>query len=141
MDCLKATQAYVDKIITNTPGIKVLLLDAETVRFVLPPAHPKLTPHQTAILSLASTQSSLLSQEVYLTDRINNPSRSLPSNSHPHAHSSSAYPPSSSRPVERQPHLKCICLLRPTEESIEACERELKEGRYGGYWLCASWWG
>lgn len=40
--------------------------------------------------------------------------------------------------MERQPHLKCICLLRPTEESIEACERELKEGRYGGYWLCAS---
>lgn len=34
------------------------------------------------------------------------------------------------------PHLKCVCFLRPTDESIEACERELREGRYGGYWLC-----
>lgn len=31
MDCLKAVQTYIDKIVTNTPGIKVLLLDAETV--------------------------------------------------------------------------------------------------------------
>lgn len=33
MDCLKAIQGYIDKIVTNTPGIKVLLLDAETVRY------------------------------------------------------------------------------------------------------------
>jgi len=32
MDCLKAVQAYVDKAITSTPGIKVLLLDSDTVR-------------------------------------------------------------------------------------------------------------
>lgn len=31
MDCLKAVQAYVDKAITHTRGIKVLLLDADTV--------------------------------------------------------------------------------------------------------------
>ncbi|KAI5479482.1 vacuolar protein sorting-associated protein 45 [Pseudohyphozyma bogoriensis] len=103
-------------MITNTPGIKVLLLDSET----------------TPILSLASTQSALLSQEVYLTDRIDNPSRSLPAGS---TSSSSAYPPSGSRAVERLPHLKCICFLRPTEESIDSCVREIKEGRYGGYWL------
>lgn len=92
---------------------------------------------QTPILSLASTQSTLLSHEVYLTDRIDNPSRSLPTSSSSAA-STSAYPPSSSRPVERLPHLKCICLLRPTEESIVACEREIREGRYGSYWLCKS---
>ncbi|ORY76290.1 Sec1-like protein [Leucosporidium creatinivorum] len=120
MDCLKAIQGYIDKIITNTPGIKVLLLDAET----------------TPILSLASTQSTLLSHEVYLTDRIDNPSRSLPASAlNAGPSNGAAYPPSSSKGIERLPHLKCICLLRPTEESIEACERELREGRYGGYWL------
>ncbi|GAA5872587.1 hypothetical protein JCM1840_004846 [Sporobolomyces johnsonii] len=122
MDVLKATQAYVNKIVTNTPGIKVLLLDADT----------------TPILSLATTQSHLLSHEVYLTDRIDNPSRAVPASALAASSSSaagSAYPPSSSRGIERLPHLKCICLLRPTDESIEACERELREGRYGGYWL------
>ena len=37
MDCLQATTAYINKIISNTSGIKVLLLDAETVR---PPHSP-----------------------------------------------------------------------------------------------------
>lgn len=31
MDCLKAIQGYIDKIITETSGIKILLLDSETV--------------------------------------------------------------------------------------------------------------
>lgn len=35
MDCLKAVQAYVDKAITQTRGIKVLLLDADTVSLAL----------------------------------------------------------------------------------------------------------
>ncbi|KAK4056428.1 vacuolar protein sorting-associated protein 45 [Microbotryomycetes sp. JL221] len=123
VDCLKAVQQYVTKMVTNTPGIKILLLDGDT----------------TPIVSLASTQSTLLSHEVYLTDRIDNPSRSLPSaaTSAPMAStstSSSNYPPTS-RAIERLPHLKCVCFLRPTEDSIEQCERELREGRYGGYWL------
>lgn len=112
MDCLKAVQGYIEGILNQPSGIKILLLDAET----------------TAILSLASTQSNLLAKEVYITDRIDNPSRSVGS-------SSSSYPPNS-KGVERLPHLKCICLLRPTDESIEACAREIREGRYGGYWLC-----
>ncbi|GAA6034770.1 hypothetical protein JCM8097_001161 [Rhodosporidiobolus ruineniae] len=120
MDCLKAIQAYIDKIIKETSGIKVLLLDSET----------------TPILSLATTQSHLLQHEVYLTDRIDNPSRAVPSAALAASGSAaSSYPPTSSRGVERLPHLKCICVLRPTDESIEQCERELREGRYGGYWL------
>lgn len=31
LDVLKAVQGYINKIITATPGIKVLLLDGETV--------------------------------------------------------------------------------------------------------------
>ncbi|GAA6019234.1 hypothetical protein JCM8202_000943 [Rhodotorula sphaerocarpa] len=125
MDCLKAVQAYVDKAITHTRGIKVLLLDADT----------------TPIVSLAATQSHLLSHEVYLTDRIDNPARhALPpaSASTNGSNASAAYPPSAAggqRGIERLPHLKCVCLLRPTEESLEACERELRQGRFGGYWL------
>lgn len=69
---------------------------------------------QTPIVSLASTQSVLLSQQVYLTDKIDNPKR------------------------ERMPHLKCVCFLQPSDESIRALENELKEPKYGEYYLCQS---
>ncbi|WWD15774.1 hypothetical protein CI109_100197 [Kwoniella shandongensis] len=59
MDVLKAVQTYVMKMITEVPGMKVLLLDA----------------HTTPIVSLVTTQSELLAHEVYLTDRIDNSSR------------------------------------------------------------------
>lgn len=65
-------------------------------------------------MSLASTQSTLLSQQVYLTDKIDNSKR------------------------ERMPHLKCVCFLRPTEDSLMAMERELREPKYGEYYLCQS---
>lgn len=42
MDCVQATTAYINKIISNTSGIKVLLLDAETVR---PPPSPHTSPN------------------------------------------------------------------------------------------------
>ncbi|GAA5912633.1 Vps45p [Sporobolomyces salmoneus] len=120
MDCLKAVQTYLDKIVTNTRGIKVLLLDQDT----------------TPIVSLVTTQSNLLQHEIYLTDRIDNPSRrsTASSSALPGA---SAYPPTSTAAggAERLPHLNCIVILRPTEESIQACENELQEARYGGYWL------
>ncbi|BEI85897.1 hypothetical protein CcaverHIS002_0601840 [Cutaneotrichosporon cavernicola] len=62
MDVLKAVQTYVTKMITEVPGMKVLLLDA----------------HTTPIVSLVATQSELLAHEVYLTDRIdNNPREAL----------------------------------------------------------------
>lgn len=32
---MKAIQLYVNKIITETPGIKVLLLDSETVSLII----------------------------------------------------------------------------------------------------------
>jgi hypothetical protein len=60
---------------------------------------------------MASTTSALLSQEVYLTDRLDNPTR------------------------ERMPHLKCICFLRPSPESLRALEDELRNPKYSGYWL------
>lgn len=60
---------------------------------------------------MALTTSALLSHEVYLTDRLDNLSR------------------------ERMPHLKCICFLRPSPESLRALEEELRNPKYSGYWL------
>ncbi|THH28265.1 hypothetical protein EUX98_g5925 [Antrodiella citrinella] len=95
MDVIKAVEAYISKMVSVPNSMKVLLLDT----------------HTTPIISLASTQSTLLSHQIYLTDRIDNKNR------------------------ERMPHMKCVCFLRPSEESLEAMEAELKEPKYGEYYL------
>ena len=56
----------------------------------------------------------LLSHQVYLTDRIDNQKR------------------------DRIPHMKCICFLQNNEHSLEALEAELREPKYGEYYLCQS---
>ncbi|CAH7671756.1 Sec1-like protein [Phakopsora pachyrhizi] len=95
MDVLKAIQNYINKIISQTTGLKVLLLDQDT----------------TPIISLAVTQSNLLENEIYLTDSISDSRR------------------------DQMPHLRCICFLRPTVESLKAMEDELRNPRYREYWL------
>lgn len=71
MDVLKAVQTYISKMITEVPGMKVLLLDSHTVCLCLGyPYFVSTNGLQTPIVSLATTQSELLSHEVYLTDRI-----------------------------------------------------------------------
>ncbi|TRM64040.1 Sec1-like protein [Schizophyllum amplum] len=74
--------------------MKVLLLDS----------------HTTPIVSLASTQSTLLAHQVYLTDRIDNAKR------------------------ERMAHMKCVCFLQNNEDSLEALQLELKAPKYGEYY-------
>ena len=49
---------------------------------------------------------------MYLTDRIDNKKR------------------------ERMTHMKCVCFLQPSEESLEALAGELREPKYGEYYLC-----
>ncbi|OXH17086.1 hypothetical protein J010_00996 [Cryptococcus neoformans] len=95
MDVTKAIQTYLFKMINQVPGMKVLLLDS----------------HTTPIVSLVTTQSELLSHEVYLVDRIDNNSR------------------------EALNHLSCIAFLSPSNSSIEAVKYELTKPRYGNYWL------
>jgi len=95
MDCLKSIQNYIEKILSQPIGIKVLLLDKET----------------TTIISQATTQSNLLQHEIYLTDSITNQQR---------------------QPIH---HLKCICFLRPSSESLHAIQLELRNPRYKEYWL------
>ncbi|KAG9096034.1 vacuolar protein sorting-associated protein 45 [Ceratobasidium sp. 370] len=95
MDVTKAVGTYIDKMIGSPAAIKVLLLDS----------------HTTPIVSLSTTQSNLLSKQVYLTDSITNKKR------------------------DRMAHMKCVCFLRPNEESLEALGEELKEPKYGEYYL------
>ncbi|KAI0695976.1 Sec1-like protein [Cytidiella melzeri] len=95
MDVVKAIEAYITKMVSTPNAMKVLLLDT----------------HTTPIVSLASTQSTLLSHQVYLTDRIDNKKR------------------------ERMAHMKCVCFLQPSEDSLEALEMELREPKYGEYYL------
>ena len=78
--------------------MKVLLLDSDT----------------TPIVSLVTTQSTLLSHQIYLTDRIDNKKR------------------------DRLSHLKCICFLRPDQKSLDNLAEELHEPHYGEYYLCQS---
>ncbi|TBU47418.1 Sec1-like protein [Dichomitus squalens] len=67
--------------------------------------------HTTPIVSLSATQSILLSHQVYLTDKIDNKKR------------------------DRMPHMKCVCFLQPSEDSFEALAAELREPKYGEYYL------
>ncbi|KAL5482682.1 VPS45 [Sanghuangporus weigelae] len=95
MDVVKAVETYVTKMVSTPNAMKVLLLDS----------------HTTPIVSLSATQSVLLSHQVYLTDKIDNPKR------------------------ERMPHLKCVGFLHPSEDSLLALEAELREPKYGEYYL------
>lgn len=60
-------------------------------------------------MSTATSQSSLLSHDVYMTDRIDNLKR------------------------EKMRHLRCLCFLRPSSESIQFLIDELREPKYGEY--------
>ncbi|UQC78060.1 Sec1 family protein [Colletotrichum lupini] len=63
------------------------------------------------IVSTAITQSALLNHEVYLIDRIDNANR------------------------EKMRHLRCLCLVRPSPDSIQLLIDELREPKYGEYHL------
>ncbi|KAH7144649.1 glucose inhibited division protein A-domain-containing protein [Dactylonectria estremocensis] len=63
------------------------------------------------IVSTAVTQSSLLNHEVYLIDRLDNAGR------------------------EKMRHLRCLCFVRPSPESIQLLIDELRDPKYGEYHL------
>ncbi|KAI9677613.1 MAG: vacuolar protein sorting-associated protein 45 [Caeruleum heppii] len=64
-----------------------------------------------SIVSTAITQSALLSHEVYLIDRLDNAGR------------------------EKMRHLRCLCFVRPSPESVQFLIDELREPKYGEYHL------
>ncbi|KAI7265628.1 Sec1-like protein [Hortaea werneckii] len=62
-----------------------------------------------SIVSSATTQSALLNHSVYLTERIDNVER------------------------EKMRHLRCLCFVRPSSDSIQFLIDELREPKYGEY--------
>jgi len=64
------------------------------------------------ILSAATTQSALLNHSVYLTDRLDHQER------------------------EKMRHLRCLSFLRPSSDSIQFLIDELREPKYGEYYIC-----
>lgn len=64
-----------------------------------------------SIVSTAITQSALLNFEIYLIDRLDNVNR------------------------ERMRHLRSICLVRPTPDTVQLLIDELREPRYGEYYI------
>jgi len=59
MDVIKAVQEYITKMVTSIQGMKVLLLDKETM----------------GIVSMVYSQSEILQKEVYLFERLDQPDR------------------------------------------------------------------
>ncbi|OLY78964.1 Vacuolar protein sorting-associated protein 45 [Smittium mucronatum] len=95
MALISAIQSYVERMLSQVSGMKILLLDEET----------------TSIVSVAYTQTQLLSKEVYLVDKIGNQNR------------------------ERIKHLNCIIFVRPTETSITSIVQELMSPKYANYYI------
>lgn len=95
MDVASAVQSYITKIAGVSQSMKILLLDPDTV----------------SIVSAAITQSALLKHEIFLIDRLDNPTR------------------------ERMRHLKCLCFVRPSPDSIQFLIDELREPKYGEYYI------
>ncbi|RPB02021.1 Sec1-like protein [Choiromyces venosus 120613-1] len=99
MDIVSAVSSYIGKMVSSTGAggssgkMKILLLDSETV----------------SIISTAITQSTLLSHEVYLIDRLDNVDR------------------------EKMRHLRCLCFVRPTSDAIQLLIDEFRDPKYGEY--------
>ncbi|KAF6771937.1 hypothetical protein AHF37_09087 [Paragonimus kellicotti] len=95
MDLYLSVKSYLSKMISIAgSGMKVLLLDDETLK----------------IISLVSSMSQIMKQEVYLVERIQ-----LPRD-----------------PLE---HLRCVCFLRPTRQNVMLISQELRKPNYSAYYL------
>ncbi|KAL7442342.1 hypothetical protein ACHAXH_006673 [Discostella pseudostelligera] len=120
LDGISSIRSYIDRLVTGDGrchGMKVLLLDGNT----------------TQILSCVSTQSEILSREVYLVSRLDDPARSggvsggsnnFGSNSHSLAlHEESTH----------IGHMKAVCFLRPTEINVGLLVKELSNPTFAEY--------
>ncbi|KAF2093958.1 vacuolar protein sorting-associated protein 45 [Rhizodiscina lignyota] len=108
MDIVQAVSGYVTKMVSagdsaSGSPAKMKILLLDTETLVL------LNVLKVSIISSATTQSALLNHEVYLTDRLDNQSR------------------------EKMRHLRCLCFVRPSPDSIQFLIDELREPKYGEY--------
>ncbi|KAF3926061.1 hypothetical protein ABW20_dc0109127 [Dactylellina cionopaga] len=106
MDIIAAVASYVNRIITDgSTSSQNSGAAAGKMKILL------LDSETMPIMSTATSQSTLLQHEVFLIDRLENVNR------------------------EKMRHLKCLCFVRPSPDSIQLLVEELREPKYGEYML------
>lgn len=134
LDGITSIRTYVDRLVTGDGrcnGMKVLLLDGAT----------------TQILSCVSTQSEILSREVYLVSRLDDPrcnpnlKEHLNNNSDAFNNENGGDSRNNSGGIHSLAlqeeahvgHMKAVVFLRPTENNIGLLVRELSRPRFAEY--------
>ncbi|KAK6541634.1 vacuolar protein sorting-associated protein 45 [Orbilia ellipsospora] len=106
MDIIAAVTTYVTRIITDgQTSSSQNTSSAGKMKILL------LDSETMPIMSTATSQSTLLQHEVFLIDRLENANR------------------------EKMRHLKCLCFVRPSPDSIQYLVEELRDPKYGEYML------
>lgn len=130
MVMVSAARDYINRMLQDISGMKVLILDSQTVILdfcviisgnVCEAWQPNLfiiDEFQVSIVSVAYSQSELLQKEVFLVELVDSVSKSM----------------------ESMSHLKAICFLRPTSQNIQHLRRQLANPRFGEYHLCEFLW-
>ncbi|PYI23277.1 Sec1-like protein [Aspergillus japonicus CBS 114.51] len=108
MDVVAAVSGYISKMVTAGDSSASGPSSSAKMKILL------LDSETVPIVSTAITQSALLNHEVYLIDRLDNASR------------------------ERMRHLRCLCFVRPSPTSIQFLIDELREPKYGEYYIYLS---
>jgi len=115
LDGISAVRDFVERLVTGDgrcQGMKVLLLDGNT----------------TQIISCVSSQSEILSREVYLVSRIDDPRGAGGNNATGHSLALN-------EESTHVGHMKAVCFLRPTEMNIGLLVKELASPRFSEYHL------
>ena len=115
MSLTTAATDYITKII-RVPGMKALMLDKETMHMV----------------GLCFSLSSLIQHQVFLTEQIDRDTPSAALSSPP---SSTSIEMQEHNKEDRMPHLKCLCLIRPSRSSLAALRVLLASQRFAHYHL------
>lgn len=103
LDGIATIRSYIERMLVDSKisGMKALLLDSAT----------------TQILSAVYSQTEILSMQVYLVSRMDEPAKGSSAN----------------KDAANNGHLKAICFCRPTPTNIDALGRELERPRYAEY--------
>ncbi|PLN79247.1 vacuolar protein sorting-associated protein 45 [Aspergillus taichungensis] len=108
MDVVAAVSGYISRMVTagdSASASSSLSSSSAKMKILL------LDSETVPIVSTAITQSALLNHEVYLIDRLDNAAR------------------------EKMRHLRCLCFVRPSPTSIQFLIDELREPKYGEYFI------
>ncbi|PYH98889.1 vacuolar protein sorting-associated protein 45 [Aspergillus ellipticus CBS 707.79] len=108
MDVVAAVSGYISKMVTAGDPTATGASSSAKMKILL------LDSETVPVVSTAITQSALLNHEVYLIDRLDNAAR------------------------ERMRHLRCLCFVRPSPTSIQFLIDELREPKYGEYYIYLS---